>query len=79
MWGFPLELLLVKILVGFLTRFDLRKFELRISGSQPDLGLIILVTTIIIARLQHIIFWGFGITILITGTITTTIIISKPC
>lgn len=64
MWGFPLELLLVKILVGFLTRFDLRKFELRISGSQPDLGLIIL---------------GFGITILITGTITTTIIISKPC
>lgn len=64
MWGFPLELLLVKILVGFLTRFDLRKFELRISGSQPDLGLIIL---------------GFGITILITGTITTTIIISKSC
>ena len=64
MWGFPLELLLVKILVGFLTKFDLRKFELRISGSQPDLGLIIL---------------GFGITILITGTITTTIIISKPC
>ena len=40
MWGFPLELLLVKILVGFLTRFDLRKFELRISASQPDLGLL---------------------------------------